>query len=252
MEAPASSAFVWSPAFSLALSLALHFALAALAFIPGDATPGAGGTELEAIGIEIVSSSVLDAMVSERAALASAALASVARDPGSEPAAARQVETEKKPDNIEERPLEEPLPNPEPDAPAVTEAKPEPKPEPAPSAETVEGGPSVAAVARTESADERPAQAAAQAGAVRLFLAGVRSRLAKNRPRSLHRKGTVMITFAIQPSGELDYAKVATSSGVPALDQAAIDAVRRSAPFQKPPEGMRPGDLVFTVPYRFD
>lgn len=252
-DAPASITIGWNPALSFALSLALHCSVAALAFIPGAAAPGAGGTELEAIGIEIISSSVLDAMVSERAAPASAAaLASVAREPGSEAAAARQNEIEQKPETVEELPLDDPLPNPEPDAPAVTEAKPEPRPEPTPSAESAEGGPSVAAVALAETAEDRPAHAAAQAGAVRLFLAGVRSRLAKNRPRSLRRKGTVIINFAIQPSGELEYAQVETSSGIPSLDQAAIEAVRRSTPFQKPPEGMRPTELVFLVPYRFD
>lgn len=252
-DAPASAVIGWSPALSLALSLVLHCAVAALAFMPGNAAPGAGGTEPEAIGIEIISSAVLDAMLSERAVAASAAaLASAARDPGSEAAAARQTETELKPEKVEEPPLEIPLPDPEPDAPAVTEAKSEPKPEPAPSVESVEGGPSVAAVAHAKTAEERPALAAAQAGVVRLFLAGVRTRLAKNRPRSLRRKGTTIVTFAIRPSGELDYAKVETSSGVPALDQAALDAVRRSAPFQKPPDGMRSADLVFSVPYRFD
>jgi protein TonB len=50
-------------------------------------------------------------------------------------------------------------------------------------------------------------------------------------------RGTATISLTIAGSGNLSSAVVARSSGVPEIDQAAADAVRRAAPFSPPPGG---------------
>lgn len=55
-------------------------------------------------------------------------------------------------------------------------------------------------------------------------------------------EGRVALTFAIGPKGELSDCRVKHGSGSPELDQAALEAVQRAAPFPAPPAGMiKPG-----------
>lgn len=51
-------------------------------------------------------------------------------------------------------------------------------------------------------------------------------------------EGRVVLSFAIGPKGELGDCRVRRGSGNPELDQAALDAVQRAAPFPAPPAGM--------------
>lgn len=60
-------------------------------------------------------------------------------------------------------------------------------------------------------------------------------------------KGSVTLALTIDTSGRLIGAKVARSSGHPALDQAALAAVQK-ARFPKAPEGMGAGRHAFTLP----
>ena len=60
-------------------------------------------------------------------------------------------------------------------------------------------------------------------------------------------KGSVTLALTIDTSGSLIGAKVARSSGHPALDQAALAAVQK-ARFPKAPEGMGAGRHAFTLP----
>jgi len=73
----------------------------------------------------------------------------------------------------------------------------------------------------------------------------VRSRIRRaiRTPRGI--EGNVMITFAVSGSGGLSSARVSQGSGDPKVDQFALDAVRRAAPFSPPPGGQ---SMVMTVP----
>lgn len=66
-------------------------------------------------------------------------------------------------------------------------------------------------------------------------LAEIRRRIesAKRYPaqaRAMHQEGRVGVRFRIQPNGQIAEVHITQSSGVPALDDAAMQAVTRSAP----------------------
>ncbi len=65
----------------------------------------------------------------------------------------------------------------------------------------------------------------------------VRSRIRRaiRQPRGV--EGSVVVTFSVSGSGSLTSARVSRGSGVPEIDQLALDAVRRAAPFSPPPGG---------------
>lgn len=88
----------------------------------------------------------------------------------------------------------------------------------------------------------------ASAGSIASYGARVRSRILANRPRSSG-AGRVVVSFAVSSGGGLRYARVVRASGNASLDQAAVAAVRRSAPFPRPPAGASPRQLSFTIPF---
>ena len=90
----------------------------------------------------------------------------------------------------------------------------------------------------------------ASAGAVASYGARVRARILSNRP-SVPGSGTVVVSFAVSSGGGLRNARVSRSSGQPALDRAALAAVRRSSPFPLPPPGAAPSQLQFDIPFSF-
>jgi periplasmic protein TonB len=57
------------------------------------------------------------------------------------------------------------------------------------------------------------------------------------RRQSAPSRGTVTVSFAIAGSGALADVAILQSSGSPALDQMALDHIRRAAPFPPPPAG---------------
>lgn len=63
--------------------------------------------------------------------------------------------------------------------------------------------------------------------------------------------GTVLISFTVDPSGQLLSRRVKKSSGSKLLDEAAIAALDRSAPFPPMPENVAPGPLEVQVPFKF-
>jgi protein TonB len=79
----------------------------------------------------------------------------------------------------------------------------------------------------TMKAPARPAIAAA-------YGATVRAALARHQSTAVER-GSTTVTFKIDASGKLGYARVSSSSGNAALDQLALQTVRNSAPFPSPP-----------------
>jgi protein TonB len=94
-------------------------------------------------------------------------------------------------------------------------------------------------------------RASASAGSMVGYAARVRARVASNKPGMAGRKGTAVVSFAVTGGGGLAYARLSRSSGVPALDQAALAAVRRSAPFPTPPAGASAGQRAFSIPFHF-
>lgn len=92
---------------------------------------------------------------------------------------------------------------------------------------------------------------AAGNAAVSNYPGKVRSRIARAAgkiPRSLKSKakGDVVVSFTVTSSGGLGGVSIARSSGVAALDSAAIAAVRRAAPFPAIPDGR--ASWQFTIP----
>ncbi len=73
----------------------------------------------------------------------------------------------------------------------------------------------------------------------------VRSRIRRaiRQPRGV--QGSVVVTFSVSGSGSLTSARVSRGSGVPEIDQLALDAVRRAAPFSPPPGGQ---SMTMSVP----
>lgn len=92
---------------------------------------------------------------------------------------------------------------------------------------------------------------AASAGAVRSYGLTVRARILANRPSGSGGYGRAIIAFGVSSSGGLRYARIARSSGSRSLDQSALAAVRRSAPFPRPPSGASSGQLRFSISFSF-
>lgn len=96
-----------------------------------------------------------------------------------------------------------------------------------------------------------PGRVSASSGDIRAYAALVRARIAANRPAGRGHRGTAVVSFGIAGSGALTYARIARSSGNSALDQAALSAVRRAAPFPPPPAGRTSGRHRMTMPFYF-
>lgn len=64
-------------------------------------------------------------------------------------------------------------------------------------------------------------------------------------------RGEVHVSFTVTSSGSVGSVRIARSSGSPILDEAAIDTVRRAAPFPPIPEGAGRSSWPFTVPLAF-
>lgn len=63
--------------------------------------------------------------------------------------------------------------------------------------------------------------------------------------------GTVMVRFAVAPSGALLSKEIVASSGSQVLDDAALAAVDKAAPFPPFPDTLKVDKIVEVVPYRF-
>ncbi len=116
-----------------------------------------------------------------------------------------------------------------------------------PAAAQVTGGITARSTAQAESA----ARVSASRGSILSYAANIRAKVARNKPVGLGRRGDVEVSFGVTPSGELAYTSVAESSGNERLDAAALEAVRRSAPFGSPPADASPAQLRFTIPFYF-
>jgi periplasmic protein TonB len=73
---------------------------------------------------------------------------------------------------------------------------------------------------------------------------------AKVNPRSRN-AGTVMVRFTVGPDGNLISRTVEKSSGSQVLDEAAMAALDRAAPFPPMPQNVAQGPLEVSVPFEF-
>lgn len=91
----------------------------------------------------------------------------------------------------------------------------------------------------------------ASRGNVLSYGASVRAQLARNKPRSTGLRGTVHVSFGIATDGGIRYLRISESSGSATLDNAALTAIRKSAPFGEPPAGLTPAQLAYVIPFYF-
>ena len=76
----------------------------------------------------------------------------------------------------------------------------------------------------------------------------VHRKIRRTRRARVRDHGETVVVFSVAPSGQISQIGVATSSGSPRVDAAALDHVRRAAPFPPPPKGAR---TKFSVPISF-
>ncbi len=62
-------------------------------------------------------------------------------------------------------------------------------------------------------------------------------KIERTRKPATSARGSVVVAFRVAPSGALASAQVARSTGDPSLERAALDHIRRAAPFPPPPAG---------------
>jgi protein TonB len=105
--------------------------------------------------------------------------------------------------------------------------------------------------ARSTAAAESQAKVSASRGSILSYAAGIRAKVARNKPTGFGRSGEVEISFGVTLTGDLSYANLAQSSGNTRLDEAALEAIRRSAPFGPPPADATPSQLRFSIPFYF-
>ncbi|MFH1076258.1 MAG: energy transducer TonB, partial [Pseudomonadota bacterium] len=73
-----------------------------------------------------------------------------------------------------------------------------------------------------------------------------------DKARLNHVEGRVTVRFAITSLGNVHEVKVIRSSRNKSLDQAAIDAVQKSAPFSRPPVNLFKQDIPFEITIHFE
>lgn len=91
----------------------------------------------------------------------------------------------------------------------------------------------------------------ASRGSVVSYAARVRAKVARSKPPGRGHRGVTRVSFGVSSSGGLSYARISGSSGNGALDRAALSAVRRAAPFGRPPAGASASQLRFSIPFYF-
>lgn len=162
-------------------------------------------------------------------------------------------------------PMEEPLPEPEPEPVKETPLKAAPEPAPKqvdverPKPETPKKPRKKERDKTAEKRKQPKAQATASAATAPKATKGGNKRWASQVRSKIERRkrfpaggasGTVALAMSISGSGALNSVSVAGSSGNAALDRAALDAVRRAAPFPPAPEGGGPFQLRLRMSFK--
>lgn len=272
----------------LSAFLAHALILLGLGWVPSLRAVGAGGIELEAIDIDIVSSKVLESRLAAASQTAAAPPTTIDHAaPGGTPAEASTATADQKPSQTDARsqpagPIPDlVIPDAKPEEPPFEPAEvalaiadvrpdnpddqqPESEPErthesdseaatPSRPSEASEAADEGGASARGIDGIEAPSQqaAAASPGAANDYAKAVIETLASRKPRATAgMRGTVRIGFTVARTGEVSEARVLTSSGRRVLDEAALSAVR-AAKFPAPPPALANANLSYEVPYIF-
>jgi protein TonB len=131
------------------------------------------------------------------------------------------------------RPTPRPAPQPEPQAEPAAAAAPAAQHRAAGSGEGTTAGRSATGTGQSLSPER-------QAALVGEWSSAIQSRIARHQryPSGNHGEGKVKVQMVIYRSGQLGDVTLAASSGRPALDAAALDAVRQAAPFPPAPNGL--------------
>ncbi|MCP4818184.1 MAG: TonB family protein [Shimia sp.] len=161
------------------------------------------------------------------------------------------------------------LPTPEPPPPAPEKPKADPKPKPKPKKKAVKA--ETAQKASPGALEQKAAGSSGgqQAGSngktkavgtgqvkkhVAVWQSKIQSRIERNKraPRGTKAKGKVRLKIRVAPSGQILAVSVARSSGHAALDQAAVQAVKRSKRFAKAHKSLSKGSygFAFNVVFR--
>jgi periplasmic protein TonB len=237
---------------ALGLAAMAHVAiLYILARVPDEPMFGAGGHEIDAVSVTLISSKVLDSrdtVLSHPSAQASAsAVAATDGSPDKEPAEAaveRRDDKTREEAREEKKREEEPVSTAEAILPVPKEAAKHKQQE----AHTAGGG----AEALSNAASNSPARApaTASAGVVRQYAHDVAQALRKAKPKGMGGAGTVRVKFSIDPDGSVVSVEISKSSGNPKLDEKVVEAVRKTK-FQTPPLGLSSAERFYELPYYF-
>lgn len=123
-------------------------------------------------------------------------------------------------------------------------------PQQAPQMATIEQLQEQSVVEEQRSAGEK--QEGGDAGVKGAYLGKIHSQLQRTKVNPHSRAtGTVLVRFAVGPSGALLSKEVVNSSGSQILDAAALAAIEKAAPFPAFPDNMKVDKIVEVVPYRF-
>ena len=93
------------------------------------------------------------------------------------------------------------------------------------------------ATAATAQSPQAAAQGDAGTAASATYGRAVLTQISRTRKARAPSRGRTIVAFSIAEGGALASVQVLKSSGSPALDQVALDHIRRAAPFPKPPAG---------------
>ena len=148
--------------------------------------------------------------------------------------------------------LEKPKPKKE-----VAEKKPEPKKpvkkttekkEPAKEPAKKKAAENSASAKASKSAQGAASSGGGSAASAAKYGALVEKKISRTKKRSIREKGVATVRFSIAPSGAIASISIARGSGSAAVDTAAMDHIRRAAPFPPPPAGAKTS-FNFNVKY---
>ncbi|ENT04592.1 energy transducer TonB [Brucella sp. 63/311] len=176
------------------------------------------------------------------------------------PEVAVPLPVEKPQEKPEEKPKAEPKPEPQ----KVEKLKPQkPKPEKVKpkkaekAAETREASaPRVDADNGAKVAASKRGETSASAGVIwAKWTSRLQYHMARNarflQGKSRNTRGEAHVAFVIDPSGNVLSARIAVSSGDPAVDQLALEAARRASPVPAPPAAIAKARMPITMPLLF-
>lgn len=86
----------------------------------------------------------------------------------------------------------------------------------------------------------------------RAYLGSLRTQIEKHKvkPKAVG-QGTVVVKFTVNREGAVTQREIVTTSGSASLDEAALLAIEKAAPFPKFPEEFSRQEIVLSIPFRF-